>query len=527
MSDGSTMARSAGAKSDGIRRTAAVAGIALASVLSATQTSANESCHALTPEVAGDLVAASLPSSSSRWRALERMWNDDVRLIEAYVDNMLKSHSLSPAADLLQGRTQDLLREAIASGHDELADAILELWMKPFSTLSRRSEVLVYYQTSHERLSPAKLDGEHELWVGADGIENVLYTAIYLAGASDIIGAIARRPPEKRTAAMNGFAQRAVPVALDHYIRWIFGPPRIWQVRGWGCPTSGLDLIQFVDQRLTHSVDGTGPAYCSAPTSVDLLLAIGLADLIKAADVSPDLVSISKADHSRLSLALDRLSTFIESRLVYGQTTDLNGQTIEIADFDPGAWATHPDMAFAAEESPDFPTDTVQLSPAVGWDFSHGARIAWTLDTFLRTSDRENAVRWDRALNALAHQVAYRVLDESAAVPRFRNYLDGSNGWYHVTSQGPDGGGIPPFGASRAFLSMPWAGLAARDARLKKAVSTMWNTMAAPTSAQCEILHQTYEVDSYRLHSSSPGASPSRSLKGFDLFPFLSVSPTR
>lgn len=523
----STMTRGAVANSGRIRWTAGFAGIALASVLGAATTSANEPCRAFTPEVASDLAASPLPSSSGRWRAIENLWAVEARSIEDDIENMLKSQSLSPAADLLQGRTQDLLREAIEAGHDELADAILGPWMKPFSTLSRRSEILVYYQTPHERLSPAKLDGEHELWVGSDGIENVLYTAIYLAGASDIIGAIARRPPEKRTAAMTVFAERAAPVALDHYLRWIFGPPRIWQVQGWGCQASGLDLIQFVDQRLTHSVDGAGPAYCSAPTSVDLLLAIGLADLLKAADVSPDLVSISKADYARLGLALDRLSTFIESRFVYDHTTDMNGQTIEIAAFDPGAWTAHPDMAFAADESPDFPTSTVQPRPGVGWDFSHGARIAWTLDTFLRTSNGRNIAPWDRALTALAHQVAYRVLDDTAAVPRFRNYLDGSNGWYHVTLQGPDSGGIPPFGASRAFLSMPWAALAARDARLEKAVSTMWHAIAAPTSAQCAVLHQAYEVDSYRSHSSSLAASPSRSLRNFDLFPFLSISPTR
>ncbi|UYN97234.1 MAG: hypothetical protein KIT25_10000 [Enhydrobacter sp.] len=483
-----------------------------------------EDCNALVPEVANDLIEAPVPKAENRWRAIERIWRESFDLVRQDVERSLRNSGISPVADVIQGRTHDPLREAIIHGRDDLAHSLLAIWQMPLDVLSKRDRVNVYYLTPERRHSEARLAAEHAMWVGPDGFESVLYSAIYLAGATDVVVAITRRPADKRSRAMVKFAKDIGELALDHYKRWAFGPPKIWQVRGWGCEASGLDLVEFTRRRLDRSLGNGRLPYCVAPTDIDMLIAIGITNLLAVGSTAPELVTVPDDDRGRLVELLRVQSQFFASRVEYGFSADAYGKFTETADFDPATWASHPDFVYVGNDSPAFPALPVSAGIRVGWDFAHGVRIAWTA-LALAEHGLDHGFDWARFADAFAGQVAHRVLDDKADVPRFRNYLDGSNGWYRVNPVA--GTGIPPFGLSRAFLAAPWAHLGARDDRLVKATRVMWKALAAPTPEQCRLLKEIYVEGSYWKDRKPAGAPISGPYYGLHLLPFLAVAPVR
>ncbi len=506
----------------------ASAALAFALIAWPYASTADQPCVPIIPEVAEEVAGPDLPREETRWQVVGRLWSASGRYVSRAVDQSLATGSFAQAADLIQGYTNDALREAIRTGRDGLAEEMLELWRKPFSTLQMRDRYLAYYLTPGQPVSEARLDGPEEMWVEPSGVEAELYPAIYLAGATDVALAIAQRSPGERTEAMTRFSRRIARLAVSHYKRWSFGPPHTWQVRGWGCDASGLDLVEFTRRRMDRSLGNGRAAYCVAPTDLDMLLVIGISNLLQTAEIAPELVPLTPHDRERFGSLLRLQAQFMASRLAWGTAVDARGRTVTVVDFDPGSWARHPDWSHAADEELRFPTSKPSPKDGVGRDISHGWRIAWMA---LTLASHPQAVAgtadWSAVVDALARQVAAKVLDTTASVPRFRNYLDGSNGWYRVDYSGRKGFGYPPYGLSRTFLESPWARLAVHDERLLAATAQMWKVLAAPSEDACRDFNQTYVSGHFwrdRKPFARPFASPSGSLS---LLPFAAVSPVR
>lgn len=500
--------------------------LALVIALAAAPGQAQEPCQPAVPAVASELADAELPTDEARWRAIEDLWTLSADAVQEDVKSSLRNGSISPAADLIQGRLNAVTREAIRGERRELVRSLLEVWRLPLATLSRHDRILAYWLTPDRRVSEARLDRSHEMWVGADGVESVLYSAMYLAGATDLARTVAGLPEIARTPDLTEFSRAVSTLALDHYRRWVFGPPGIWQVRGWGCDASGLDLVEFTQRRMAGTLGNGRVPFCTAPTDIDMLIAIGIANLLTASKQAPTLVAVPESDRRRLTDVLRLKSGFMASRVTFGKEKTIDGRTVETAQFDAGTWSLHPDLLAAANDSAGFPLIPIAPKAGVGWDFSHGARIAWTALTLAEHSAWLGSdTVWERFADGLARQVGLRVLDDSGPVPRFRNYLDGSNGWYRVDPI--RGTGVPPFGLSRAFLAMPWARLSARDARLTAATGTMWRALARPGDAQCAMLKQVYVDDSFWQARKPAGAPISGRFYNVNLLPFLATSPVR
>ncbi len=439
---------------------------------------------------------------------------------------MLTSGWLVPAADIIQGLTHDLLRAAVEQGEDRIVTSLLDLWSKPLRTVAPRDRLMVHYLLPGVRLSEAKLEQSADMWIGPDGSESVLYSAMYLAGATDIAAAIARRASASRPKEWDAFARQVNKLAVSHYKRWAFGPPNIWQVRGWGCGASGLDLVAFTRKRMDRSLGNGFMSFCHAPTDIDMLIAIGIANLFAVETADRELVSLSEEDRARLLDLLKLQSRFMLSRISYGSIRDSRGQTIETADFDPGTWTLHPDFIYAGTESPEFPVLPSGSNSNVSWDFSHGARIAWMALTFQQSpSLAGDTADWSRFTTAFAHQLGRRTLDDGGAVPLFRNFIDGRNGWYRVNPIA--GTGVAPYGLSRAYLSMPWARLALRDEKLEAATNVLWRALALPTQAQCSSLDKNFVANSSWQDRKPAGVPISGPYYGMNILPFLAAAPVR
>jgi hypothetical protein len=326
---------------------------------------------------------------------------------------------------------------------------------------------------------------------------------------------------------MTEFAARIADLASDHFLRWAFGP-KIWQVHGWGCAAGDLNLVDFTQQRLNGTLGNGAETYCRAPTDLDMLIALGIVNLLAASTLSPELSRLDPGDQHRLSALLRLQVSFLGSRFVGDTAQGPDGRSVATSDFDPGSWDTYPDMAYASDETMTLPTSKPPPKQGVGWDFSHGARIAWFIITFAEHPEIVgNEFNWSDIRASFARQVAYRVLDGIPDLPRFRNYLDGSNGWYRVNYSGRQQSGTPPYGMSRSYFSMPWARLTPYDPKMAQVALGAWKLLTGATSAHCALLREIYVDGSYWANGKPYPMALRDDSKDLELLTFLATTPVR
>ena len=511
-----------------VRRVMESVALGLALLMPAISAPASDRCNAILPDAAVDVGSEGLPSQQTRWSIIQQLWEQIGEKLQNNIEQSSAAGLSGDTVDLIQGRTNDALREAISQRRDALASSLLKLWLVPLARLSQRDRFLAYYLTPAQRVGEASLEHAQYMWVDNDGLEAVLHSAIYLAGATDIALAVAQRATPDRSEQFTSFARRISELALSHYTRWAFGPPHIWQVRGFGCDASGLDLVEFTQRRADRSLGNGRFSYCVAPTDLDMLLVIGISNLLRISKIAPELMALSSYDSDRLSSLLRLQTEYMASRLVWRPTIDPDGQSVSTVDFDPGAWASHEEWSYASDESPRFPVTRPNANISVGRDISHGYRIAWMAMTLAEHSEvAQLAADWNAVADALARQFGYFVVDLSTNVPKFRNYLDGSNGWYRVNYNGKMGFGYPPYGLSRTFLEMPWARLANRDSRLMTATLKMWEVLSIPSHAACTDFDRIY-VEGNFWKDWRPFIRPFSDWMGqLSMLPFIAVSPVR
>lgn len=144
------------------------------------------------------------------------------------------------------------------------------------------------------------------------------------------------------------------------------------------------------------------------------------------------------------------------------------------AELDRGYWRLYFDNRFALYEGKDAPLSceplgnkqwkkTVQvpwnssfIDPNMGWDISHSRRLVPALETFERNQKniakvygyRNPAFDPTALATAYANQIVAKIWNHDRKYPLFKNYWDGSNGWYRVGYNNGTGScdpGYPPF----------------------------------------------------------------------------------
>jgi hypothetical protein len=476
-----------------VLKTVAVAaslGLQLASTVASAQTD----CEPVLPEVTEELAHRALPSNTTRWAAAERLWRDNRDSAKVNIQKLLDSHGISPTADTIE-KTRLLLQEAIVREHHELVGELLRIWEMPLDRLVVTQRFPVPSPGGPEHAPQVELDRPMRLWLTPQGTEAILYSAIYLAGATEI-AKTAVRSRRQISPALRSFVRRTSELAVDTYRRWALGPPRSWTVRGWGCGAGTFSLLEITRLRLEGSLGNAKVPYCQAPTDLDMLIAIGIANLLVLADSGSAALELDSADRETLLEAGKLLGRLVKERLQWTTTVTSEGKAVQAADLDPGVWKSHPDWRYAGDESLEFPRSSVAEKEGVSWDFAHAHRLGWMFLALSESASFAASGDWRSAAEGIAHQVASRVLDESAQLPRFRNYMDGSNGWFRVNTNGP-GTGIPPFGHSRAFLAGTWPRLAYLSPRLLSAMSAIWKALAGASPGHCDLVRDTYVQGQY------------------------------
>lgn len=222
--------------------------------------------------------------------------------------------------------------------------------------------------------------------------------------------------------------------------------------------------------------------FCNALFDKDMWFVAGAAEILMAyqqvrgqsgnafaaagLDLATRVVPNATGNHSyltRLEQYLGLGVQFIKAKLTPTSVQDIYGNTQTAYTLDKGAYKTFFDYWYAGNQSSDIPCkgkvasqncfDERQLVDDVSWDLSHGRRLVHFFKTMDDASSRLSGVNFHAESRGMALQMQYKVFNGDFNKPAFRNFFDGSNGWYRVDYSGREDFGYRPWGMSSEVIS--------------------------------------------------------------------------
>lgn len=245
--------------------------------------------------------------------------------------------------------------------------------------------------------------------------------AEYFLPAARLIRAIAALKPRDRTSAMNQFVAGYVPlVAKEHILR-----------------------LNFVE-RMKEEMIPSSPHFKKRVMIADEIFDVAsAAELLGAYAYDPKSVVLGDNEQSKKLRELVRVGV---DRFQFSQTLTKDASGRICASYFDGDYDQHEDMEYARYEGETFPTPAQKDKPhGVSWDISHFSLIPMFLWSLFENR-RATGVDFPRQadMEHIGNQYAFHVFEGDYEKPLFRNFFDGSDGWYRVSYQGRANYGIAP-----------------------------------------------------------------------------------
>ena len=269
-----------------------------------------------------------------------------------------------------------------------------------------------------------------------------LCTSQFLYPASRLLRMITQVPGLQWTAGMQAFVGDYSTLLLhDHLLR------KLYAIKHWqeqlscvGCTT--VDLWE----------DAAMAKYASLPPArrafADTYLWYGatIAELLGAHANCPEQVRITAGELSQLKRAIAAHVAFLQSkRTLYADTRTFSGQLVPSASYFNGDQDDLPDNAYSGYSGarPPEPADKI-AKPGISWDVSHIHRLPIYFRA-LYDNRKATALTFPASadIQLIVRQLLCRVLEGDMRLPLFRNFFDGSDGWYRVGYH-PGDRGYPP-----------------------------------------------------------------------------------
>jgi len=312
-------------------------------------------------------------------------------------------------------------------------------YAEPIGTLLRRPDVV---PVTRERMKTADL---RSLTFPADlgggkVTDGELYNSQWLHPAAELLRFISLLPPRQRTPAMQSFAAQYTNfIVVDQLDRYLV--QQRLPLPG-GTQTGGR--IALWNRDMT-GVKSESP-WTTTFTDIDLWLMASAAEVLGANANDPALVPLTAPQSEMLRQTIATGSRFVESRRNdYPATKNFRGEQVGSVAYGNGDLTARRDWDYSGVTSEKLPTPAEkQRLPDAGWDISHSYRFP----VFMRAlyeNRKASGVDWPsyHELQLFTNQYVYRVFNGDYSRPLFHNYLDGSDGWYAVKSDGV-GSGYPP-----------------------------------------------------------------------------------
>ncbi|GER19496.1 hypothetical protein [Variovorax boronicumulans] len=177
------------------------------------------------------------------------------------------------------------------------------------------------------------------------------------------------------------------------------------------------------------------------------------------------------------------LFSLFKTRTTFEVIPNPNGGSVVTGDLDRGFWRLFADNRFASYSSDVAPNECKKgedvepnrkkiepLEPveSLGWDISHARRLVHAFNAVDKNRVAieelfqvpQNSLPSKDVAKSFAAQLLFRVWNGDLKRPLFKNYWNGSNGWYRVgygVESGRCNPGIPPYGLSDSFATGGYA----------------------------------------------------------------------
>jgi hypothetical protein len=266
-------------------------------------------------------------------------------------------------------------------------------------------------------------------------------TAQFLHPAARLLRAIALMPAVQRTPMMERFARAYVPIVVhDHLLRLAFDarpiysgvrPPPLSLVAAWSAFTRG---------------NAANKRYEQAVRDRDLWLIATAAEVLGANAADSSLVPLGVSAERLREIVITGVR-FVESRRSPDRLTrNFSGKVVGSVSYFNGDNSDYPDMAFSGYVGERFPTQQDRgPNSAASWDISHAYRIPIFIRSLADTRGASGtSFPSDEEIRLITNQYAYRVFNGNLSFPLFRNFFDGTDGWYRVGYASRTGAGTPP-----------------------------------------------------------------------------------
>ncbi len=290
--------------------------------------------------------------------------------------------------------------------------------------------------------------------------EGALYNTQFFHPVSRLIRVLSTLPESEMTPRMKRFIGAYLPIVVhDHLIR--FGYVAYWDY--WGAKELPKKLVD-IWQKIINTAPPYKLSYQYGMHDWDLWIIATAAEMLGANANNPNLVPISQSELSQLKKIVQiGVKLFKTKQEIYRDTHDFNGKKVISVSYLNGVYDDHPDMQYAGYQGVAFPTPAEKKPPRGGGsDISHFHRVP----IFMRSLyDNKNAagLTYPDAMDIeqLINQYMYRVFYGDLNRPLFRNFFDGSDGWFRVGYHGQNFGYPPAKQCDEQAQDRPCMALAA------------------------------------------------------------------
>lgn len=244
--------------------------------------------------------------------------------------------------------------------------------------------------------------------------------AEYFLPAARLVRAIAALKPRERTPAMKQFVADYVPlIAKEHIFRLNFA------------------------ERMRQDMAPGSPYFKKRGMIPDAIFdTASAAELLGAHALDSKLIVLNDEDLSKLK-GLVRAGV---ERLQFSQTLSKDPSGRICASYFNGDYDRTEDMEYARYEGEAFPTPAQKAKPqGISWDISHFSLIPMFLWS-LHENHRATGVGFPQQadIEQIGNQYAFQVFEGDYQKPLFKNFFDGTDGWYRVSYLGRSNYGIAP-----------------------------------------------------------------------------------
>lgn len=393
---------------------------------------------------------------------------------------------------------------------------LARLYSLVFAKIGSYKRFAYYYTTSSSffgiapRISYISSRRRQYAWLAFDANgeplpEDILSSAQFLYASVRLL----RATEDSSVLLPANFTDVAWSVTIGHLKRWIapaVGDERSFQRVGWGCGKDVLNhsehikkLIDFGYGRKVSKNDVYPvPLHCNAISDTDIWIILAVAEVMMLSKGYGGKYKLKSDFLVSLAGYLEKSFGLIKSRLTATDIGRLTNKSKHGMLLDAGLWRDHPDYIYSDYTGTKFPgwkassvegKLEVRSSVSVGWDLSHARRFVQLTDTVDALFRFKAELKIDlpialgrNDLDGIARQTVLGTWNGSIADPRFKNYLDGSNGWFRVNYRNRPNFGYPPYGLDSEFIYAGFSHWAQRDKDIRFVIQSRINSEVSRVS---------------------------------------------